>query len=65
MGETSTKFFNATINNAMVEGLDVTEHVDADEMLFHHALRTELDAMQVRPKKQTIENLLNYSKSLR
>jgi hypothetical protein len=65
MGETSTKFFNATTNNAMVEGLDVTEHVDADEMLFHHALRTELDALQVKPKKQTIENLLNYSKSLR
>jgi hypothetical protein len=65
MGETSTKFFNATTNNAMVEGLDVTEYVDADELLFHHALRSELDALETRPKKQTIDNLLSYSKSLR
>ncbi|MFD1258698.1 hypothetical protein ACFQ3S_17965 [Mucilaginibacter terrae] len=65
MGETSTKFFNATTNNVMVERLDVTECVDADEMLFHHALRTELDALQMRPRKQTIEKLLSYSKSLR
>ena len=65
MGENSTKFFNATTNNAMVEGLDVTEYADADELLFHHALRTELDALEARPKKQTIENLLSYSTSLR
>ncbi|WP_345950383.1 hypothetical protein ABDD95_02820 [Mucilaginibacter sp. PAMB04274] len=65
MGETSTRFLNALTNNTMVEGLDVTEHVDADELLFHHAIRTELDLLQKKPKQQTIENLLNYSKSLR
>ena len=65
MDENSTKIFNATTNNAMVEGLDVTEYVDADELLFHHALRSELDALQMKPKTQTIENLLSYSKSLR
>ncbi len=65
MGEISTKFFNATTNNAMVEGLDVTEYVDADELLFHHALRAELDALQVKPKQQTVDKLLSYSKSLR
>ncbi len=66
MDETSTKFLNAITNGKdMVEGIDVTEYADADELLFHHALRTELDALQVKPKKQTIENLLNYSKSLR
>ncbi|MDT3404142.1 hypothetical protein [Mucilaginibacter terrae] len=66
MDETSTKFLNAITNSKdMVEGIDVTEYADADELLFHHALRTELDALQVKPKKQTIENLLNYSKSLR
>lgn len=66
MDETSTKFLNAITNsNAMVEGIDVTKYADADELLFHHALRTELDALQIKPRKQTIENLLNYSKSLR
>jgi Mg/Co/Ni transporter MgtE len=66
MDETSTKFLNAITNDkTMVEGLDVTEYVDADELLFHHAIRAELDALQKQPKKQTIENLLSYSKSLR
>ncbi|MVN92279.1 hypothetical protein [Mucilaginibacter aquatilis] len=66
MDETSTKFLNAiTKGNDMVEGIDVTEYADADELIFHHALRTELDTLQVKPKKQTIDNLLNYSKSLR
>jgi hypothetical protein len=65
MGETSTKFLNAISNNAMVEGLDVTEYVDADELLFHHAIRTELDLLQKKPAPQIIDNLLNYSKSLR
>ncbi len=65
MDETSTKFLNAISNKAMVEGIDVTEYADADELLFHHAIRTELDQLQVKPKKETIENLLNYSRSLR
>jgi len=65
MEETSTKISNAITNNAMVQGLDVTEHADADELLFHHAIRSELDALQVKPSKLTIEKLLNYSKSLR
>lgn len=66
MDETSTNFLNAITNGKdMVEGIDVTEYASADELLFHHALRTELDALQVKPKKQTIENLLSYSKSLR
>jgi hypothetical protein len=66
MGETSTNLLNAiTNNNAMVQGLEITKYADADELLFHHAIRAELDALQVKPRKQTIENLLRYSKSLR
>ena len=66
MDETSTKFLNAiTKSNAMVDGIDVTKYADADELLFHHALRSELDALQIKPRKQTIENLLSYSKNLR
>jgi hypothetical protein len=65
MDETSTKFLNAISNNAMVEGLDVTEYVDADELLFHHALRTELDSLEKKPAPKIIDNLLKYSENLR
>jgi len=66
MDETSTNFLNTFSNgNAMVEGLEVTEYADADELMFHHSLRTELDVLQVKPRSQTIEKILNYSKSLR
>lgn len=66
MDKTSTNFLNTFSNsNAMVEGLEVAEHADADELMFHHSLRTEMDALQVKPRPQTIEKLLNYSKSLR
>ncbi|UEG54106.1 hypothetical protein LLH06_03870 [Mucilaginibacter daejeonensis] len=65
MDETSTNFFNAITNEkAMVEGIEVKEHTNADELLFHHALRTELDTLQLDPSRATVEKLLNYSKSL-
>jgi len=66
MDETSTNFLNTFSNsNAMVEGIEITEYADADELIFHHSIRTELDALQVKPQQQTIEKLLKYSKSLR
>jgi hypothetical protein len=66
MDETSTKFLNAITNGkAMVEGIEVKEHTSADELLFHHALRTELDTLQVKPSRNTVDKILNYSKSLR
>jgi hypothetical protein len=65
MGENSTFIFNAITNKAMVNEQDIIEHVDADALIFYHALRTEMDLLQVKPKKQTIDKILEYSKSLR
>lgn len=65
MGEISTNFSNAITNKAMVEGLDITEYADADEMIFYYALRSELELLKQKPRKQVIDNLLNYSKSIR
>jgi hypothetical protein len=66
MDKNSTNFLNTFSNsNAMVEGLVITEYADADELIFHHSIRAELDTLQLKPSPQTIEKLLNYSKSLR
>ncbi|MBS7564239.1 hypothetical protein KHS38_07460 [Mucilaginibacter sp. Bleaf8] len=65
MGENFTFFSNEITDKAMVNEQDIIEHVDADSLIFYHALRTEMDLLQAKPKKQTIDKILDYSKSLR
>jgi hypothetical protein len=66
MGETFTNNLNAGINDQMqVEQSDVQGNLDADEMVFYHSLRADLDLLKRKPKLQTIHYLLDYSKSLR
>lgn len=65
MDETSTQTLNVTINKATVKESDVMELLDADEVIFYHAIRTDLDLLRRVPQQQTIENILNFSKSLR
>ena len=65
MGETFTKTFNAISNQEAMEKLIVREAMDADETIFYHAIRTDLDKLQVKPSLVTIHNILNYSKRLR
>lgn len=65
MDETSTQTLNVTTNQAIVKESDVIELLDADELVFYHAIRTDLDLLQRAPQQQTIENILNFSKSLR
>jgi hypothetical protein len=48
-----------------VEQSDVQGNLDADEMVFYHSLRADLDLLKRKPKLQTIHYLLDYSKSLR
>jgi|AraplaCL_Cvi_mCL_1032061.scaffolds.fasta_scaffold39329_1 hypothetical protein len=66
MGETSTTL-NAVANhnNDEVKKENVKESLDADEMIFYHSLRTELELLQKKPKLQTIHYILDYSKSKR
>lgn len=65
MDETSTTTLNVTINKATMMESDVMELLEPDEMIFYHAIRTDLDLLQRAPQQQTIENILNYSKSKR
>jgi len=65
MGETSTNTLNDEHSKeADVKDLDVTETMEADEVIFYHALRTDLDKIQLKPKVQTIQNILSYSRGL-
>lgn len=65
MDETSTTSLNVTVNQVNAMETDVIALMDADEMVFYHAIRTDLDALQRVPQQQTIDNILNFSKSLR
>jgi hypothetical protein len=65
MGETFTKSVNPVINNAQVKDKDVHENLDADDLIFYHSLRADLDLLKKKPKLHTIHYILDYSKSLR
>jgi hypothetical protein len=64
MGETST--INDTSNKAAMKDTDATsENLEADELIFYHSLRNELNLLKKNPSSKTIHQILNYSKSLR
>lgn len=63
MGETST--LNELTNNNEVMKEGNKENLEADELIFYHSLRPQLDQLQKSPKLQIIHNILDYSKSLR
>lgn len=65
MGETFTTTLNVISNQEAMEKLIVRETMDADETIFYHAIRTDLDKLQLKPGLVTIHNILNYSKRLR
>lgn len=64
MGETST--INDTSNKAAMKETDATsENLEADELIFYHSLRNELNLLKRNPSSKTIHQILNYSRSLR
>ncbi len=65
MEETSTTTLKAITNLADVKGLETIETLNADETVFYYSLRTELDRLQKQPKLETVDRILQYSKSLR
>lgn len=65
MDETSTKSLNTVINNEKVEEPDVFETLDADDLIFYHSIRAELDLLKREPKLQTIHHILDHSKSFK
>ena len=65
MGITFTSTFNAVTNKNQVKESDVHENLEADDMIFYHSIRADLDLLKKKPKLQTIHHILDYSKSLR
>jgi hypothetical protein len=65
MGETFTSIFNSVTNKAQVKQSEVHENLEADDLMFYHSLRADLDLLKKKPKLQTIHHILDYSKSLR
>jgi hypothetical protein len=64
MSETFTTTLNTVINNAQVKDTDANENLEADDLIFYHSLRADLDLLRKKPKLQTIHYILDYSKSL-
>ena len=65
MGETSTTI-NETSNQAAMKTTDATtENLEADDLIFYHSLRNELDLLKKNPSSKTVHQILNYSRSLR
>jgi hypothetical protein len=66
MDETSTTTtLNQTSNQTAMKESDAMENIEADELIFYHSLRNDLDLLKKNPSLQTIHNILDYSKSLR
>jgi len=65
MGETFTSILNAVTNKAQLKESDVHENLEADDVIFYHSIRADLDLLKKKPKLQTIHHILDYSKSLR
>lgn len=66
MDETSTTIINETSNQAAMKQADATtENLEADELIFYHSLRNELNLLKKNPSLKTVHQILNYSKSLR
>jgi hypothetical protein len=65
MGETFTSILNSVTNKAQVKQSEVHENLEADDVMFYHSIRADLDLLKKKPKLQTIHYILDYSKSLR
>ncbi len=50
------------ISNEMKEA-DAIQNVGTDEILFYNAIRADLDEIQLRPKTETVNRILHYSKN--
>jgi hypothetical protein len=65
MGETSTTTLNENANVSAMKESNAIENLEADDLIFYHSLRNELDLLKKNPSHKTVDSILNYSKSLR
>ena len=65
MDETSTTTtLNETSNQKAMNESDAIENLEADDLMFYHSLRADLDLLKRNPSSQTIHNIPNYSKTM-
>ncbi|OCX51725.1 hypothetical protein BEL04_17070 [Mucilaginibacter sp. PPCGB 2223] len=63
MIELFTKDLNSPeIDNDMKDA-EAIENVGTDEMLFYNSIRADLQQIQMKPKSETIDNILHYSRN--
>jgi hypothetical protein len=65
MTESFTTTINPTNSLDMNEQETTIENIGADEVIFYNAIRADLDMIAFHPKADTVQKILNHSKSLR
>lgn len=64
MDEISTTL-NVIANKATLKESDVIALLDPDEMMFYHAIRSELDLLRKKPSQRVLDNIMLFSQILR
>lgn len=64
MGEISTTL-NVIAKKATLKESDVIAILNPDEMMFYHAIRSELDLLQKSPSQHVLDNIMLFSQILR
>lgn len=65
MIETSTAATLNSVENEMAQAIGCDESFDEDEKGFYQSIKKSLSLMVKEPRLQTIENILNYSRSFK
>ena len=63
MMETFTNDLNSPIIDNQMKEVEAIENVGTDEMLFYNSIRADLQQIQMKPKTETIDNILHYSRN--
>jgi len=63
MMETFTNDLNSPIIDNEMKEVEAIENVGTDEMLFYNSIRADLQQIQMKPKAETIDNILHYSRN--
>ena len=63
MIELFTNDLNSPAIDKEMKEAEAIENVGTDEMLFYNSIRTDLQQIQMKPKAETIDNILHYSRN--
>jgi len=63
MIETFTNDLNSPAIDKEMKEIEAIQNIGTDEMLFYNSIRTDLQQIQMKPKAETIDNILHYSRN--